>query len=499
MKSRDEFFTSRWGMILAVVGIAVGTGNIWRFPRIVAQNDGGSFLIPWVVFLFIWSIPLIIAEIGIGKKTRKGTVGAIALMAGKKFGWMGAFVGFVSTAIMFYYAVVAGWCIRYLYASMSGSLTSVSDHVGLWESFTGSFQPLLFHFFAMALGIYIIYKGVVKGIERWNRVLVPSLLVMLLMLAVRALTLDGAYEGIIYLFKPNPERLLDYRIWLQALTQNAWDTGAGWGLILTYAVYSRKREDIALNAALTGLSNNSVSLLAAIIVFATIFGIAGAAGVQELEIGSGSTNIGMAFIFLPQLFAQMPGGPVVQSFFSTLFFLSLSIAAISSLISMIELAVRVFIDMGLRRKNSILLVGSLGFLFGIPSALSLGFFYNQDWVWGVALMISGGFISFSVIKYGADAFRSEVINGEGSDVYIGKWFNVVITVLIPLQVVILIVWWLYSATQWDPQGWWNPFGAETLGTCILQWGIIILGFMGINSFLMRRTFRNGDLGGADHG
>jgi neurotransmitter:Na+ symporter, NSS family len=358
---------------------------------------------------------------------------------------------------------------------------------------------LLFHLFAMALGIYIIYKGVVKGIERWNRVLVPSLLVMLLALAVRALTLDGAYEGIIYLFKPNTDRLLDYRIWLQALTQNAWDTGAGWGLILTYAVYSRKREDIALNAALTGLSNNSVSLLAAIIVFATIFGIAGAAGVQELEIGSGSTNIGMAFIFLPQLFGQMPGGPVVQSFFSTLFFLSLSIAAISSLISMIELAVRVFIDMGLRRKSSILFVGSLGFLFGIPSALSLGFFYNQDWVWGVALMISGGFISFSVIKYGADTFRREVINGEGSDVYIGKWFNVVITVLIPLQVVILIVWWLYSATLWDPQGWWNPFGAETLGTCILQWGIIILGFIGINSFLMRRTFRNGDLGGVDHG
>ncbi len=488
MKDRAEFFTSRWGMILAVVGIAVGTGNIWRFPRIVAQNDGGSFLIPWVVFLFIWSIPLIMTEIAIGKKTRKGTVGAIAEIAGRKFGWMGAFVGFVSTAIMFYYAVVAGWCLKYLFSSISGSLITVEDHAGLWASFTGSYQPLLFHFLAMGLGVYIIYKGVVRGIERWNRVLVPALLVMLLVLALRAVTLEGAYDGLVYLFTPDFERLIDYRIWLQALTQNAWDTGAGWGLILTYAIYSRQREDIAVNAALTGFSNNSVSLLAAIIVFATIFGIAGHTGIRELEIGSGSTNIGMAFIFLPQLFTQMPGGTFVQSLFSTLFFLSLSIAAVSSLISMIELAVRVFIDMGLRRRNAILLVGSLGFLFGIPSALSLSFFYNQDWVWGVALMISGGFISFSVIKFGADKFRRELINGDGSDVQVGKWYNFLITLLIPVQVVVLIVWWLYSSTQWDPEGWWNPLGAETLGTCLLQWGIIIGTFVALNAWMVRKTF-----------
>lgn len=477
-------------MILAVIGIAVGTGNIWRFPRIVAQNDGGSFLIPWVIFLFIWSIPLIIAEIAIGKKTRKGTVGALAEMAGEKFGWMGAFVGFVATAIMFYYAVVAGWCIRYLYSSFTGSIVTTADHVVLWDSFTAGYQPLFFHAIAMLLGVYIIYRGVVKGIERWNRILVPALLVMLLTLAVRAVTLDGAMEGIVYLFTPNLERLLDHRIWLQALTQNAWDTGAGWGLILTYAIYLRKREDMALNAAVTGLSNNSVSLLAAIIVFATIFGIAGAAGIEELEIGSGSTNIGMAFIFLPQLFTQMPGGPVVQSFFSSVFFLSLSVAAISSLISMIELAVRVFMDMGLQRRNAIMIVGSLGFLFGIPSALSLTVFYNQDWVWGVGLMISGGFISFSVIKFGADKFRREVVNGEGSDVQIGKWYNYVISFLIPLQVIVLIIWWLYSSTQWDPEGWWNPFGAETLGTCLFQWGIILAIFIGFNKVIVRRTMKH---------
>jgi neurotransmitter:Na+ symporter, NSS family len=121
--------------------------------------------------------------------------------------------------------------------------------------------------------------------------------------------------------------------------------------------------------------------------------------------------------------------------------------------------------------------------------LSLTVFYNQDWVWGVALMISGGFISFSVIKFGVDKFRREVVNGEGSDIYIGKWYNYVIALLIPLQVTVLIVWWLYSSTQWDPDGWWNPFGAETLGTCLFQWGIILALFIGFNKAIVGRTLK----------
>ena len=124
---KKEFFTSRWGMILAVIGIAVGTGNIWRFSRIVAQNGGGSFLIPWVIFLLIWSVPLIIAEFAIGKYTRYGTIGGIAKLAGEKFAWMGAFIGFVTTAIMFYYSVVAGWCMKYLVGSLSGSVISTAE------------------------------------------------------------------------------------------------------------------------------------------------------------------------------------------------------------------------------------------------------------------------------------------------------------------------------------------------------------------------------------
>ena len=492
MSEKKEFFTSRWGMILSVIGIAVGTGNIWRFSRIAAQNGGGSFLIPWVAFLFLWSVPLIIAEMAIGKSTRFGTVGAIATIAGKRFAWMGAFIGFVSTAIMFYYSVVAGWCINYLAASVQGTLVTTPDHIALWESFTGSMRPLLFHALAMGIGAFVIYRGVVKGIERTNRILIPLLLLILLTLAVRAVTLPGAMEGIAYLFTPTWETLLDYKVWLSALTQNAWDTGAGWGLILTYACYARQKEDIALNAGLTAFGNNSVSLLAGITIFSTVFALAPSAGVSELISGTGSTNTGLAFIFLPQLFTHMPGGTFVQTFFSTIFFLGLTFAALTSLISMIELAVKVFMDMGLRRSRAIALVCTLGFLLGIPSALSLTFFENQDWVWGVALMVSGGFISFAIIKHGADRFRKESINADGADVTVGRWYNILITWIIPVQVLFLIGWWFSLAiTDFDAEGWWNPLHTYSVGTCLLQWGIMIGLFAVFNRWMVARTFRKG--------
>ena len=117
-----EQFSSRWGLILATLGMAVGTGNIWRFPRVAASNGGGSFLVAWVVFLLLWSIPLMIVEFSFGKRTRRGTVGAFLRMGGKGMAWMGAWVALCATAIMFYYAVVTGWCFRYLAAALTGSL-----------------------------------------------------------------------------------------------------------------------------------------------------------------------------------------------------------------------------------------------------------------------------------------------------------------------------------------------------------------------------------------
>lgn len=485
---QQEFFSSRWALIIATLGIAVGTGNIWRFSRIVAQNGGGSFLIPWVIFLLLWSVPLIIAEFAIGKSTRFGPVGAISKTAGKNFGWMGAFIVFVSTAIMFYYSVVTGWCLRYFFSAVSGDLFNTSDHLQYWNEFSNSASPIIYHFLAIVIVGVIVWRGVTKGIERATKLLVPSLLIILLILFVRAVTLPGALEGIKYFFTPKLEIILDYKVWLNALTQNAWDTGAGWGLIMTYAIYMRKEEDISLNAALIGFGNNSVSLLAGITIFSTVFALSSVDAMQQVS-QSGPANTGLTFIYLPILFSKISSSILINTFFATIFFLALFFAAVTSLISMVELSTRTLIDFGINRKKAIIFVSSIGFIFGLPSALNLTFLANQDWVWGVGLILSGAFISFSIIKYGVNKFRVEIINGCGSDFKIGKWYNYVIGILIPVQVVVLISWWLISSVSWDSE-WWNPFHPENAGTVLFQWIIVLAIFFSLNRFMVSKILRD---------
>jgi neurotransmitter:Na+ symporter, NSS family len=492
LMKQQEFFSSRWALIIASIGIAVGTGNIWRFSRIVAQNGGGSFLIPWVIFLLIWSVPLIIAEFAIGKSARMGPVGAISKTAGEKFGWMGAWIVFVSTAIMFYYSVVTGWCMKYFLSAATGDLFQVTEHLVYWNEFASGYQPLFFHLLSITLVAFVVIRGITRGVERVTKLLVPSLIFILIILFIRAVTLPGSFEGIKYFFTPDFKVILDYKVWLNALTQNAWDTGAGWGLILTYAVYMRKKEDISLNASLIGFGNNSISIIAGITIFSTVFALSSVDAMQQVS-QSGPANTGLTFIYLPVLFTKISGSSLINAIFASLFFLGLFFAAFTSLISMVELSARTLIDFGLSRKKAIIIIASCGFLLGLPSALDLNFLANQDWVWGVGLILSGAFISFAIIRYGVDKFRTEIINGEGSDVKIGKWYNYVIGILVPVQVVILISWWLISSIQWDPE-WWNPFRAENFGTVIFQWAIILVLFVLMNKYMVRKIFLNNQIG-----
>ncbi len=235
---------------------------------------------------------------------------------------------------------------------------------------------------------------------------------MILLIALgRTLTLDGSWEGIGFLFTPDWVTLTRPRVWLEALTQNAFDTGAGWGLILTYGAYMQSRHGVVKNAIITAAGNNAVSILAAVVIFGTVFAILGAdtGNAEALEVmrSSGPAATGLTFIWMLQLFAGMPAG----SLFAVLFFLGLSCAAFSSLISMIELVTRVVVDLGARRRYAIAGVCTVGFVLGVPSSIHLGFFENQDFVWSVGLMISGAFVAFAVIRYGARRFRIRTIDG----------------------------------------------------------------------------------------
>ena len=482
MTTRSEVFSSRWGMLLAMLGMAVGTGNIWRFPRIAASNGGGSFLVAWVVFLLAWSVPLLILEFAMGKATRRGTIGAFVKTLGPGFAWMGAWVAFVAVAIMFYYSVVMGWTLRFFVATLTGAVPGPGDPAAFWEGFHSTPEALLTHVVAMGMGIWVVSRGV-RGIETAARILIPSLIVLVIVLAIKAVTLPGAARGLEFLFTPNLAQLADWNVWIQALTQNAWDTGAGWGLVLTYAIYMRSREDTALNAFVIGFGNNSMSLLAGIMVLCTVFSVMPEA--QEQIVGAG--NEGLTFIWMPQLFAEIPGG----RFFQGLFFLALVFAAWTSLVSMIELATRILRDLGMTRGRAIAVVGTAGIVFGIPSALNIGFFQNQDWVWGVGLMMSGFFFAVAVLKYGVTKWRETFINHEHSDVRIGAWWDWAIR-LIVVEAVVLMGWWLWSARGADFRETWTLFSPYNIGSVVIQWAVVLAVLIAANRWLARSGDGGGD-------
>lgn len=465
--SKPEFFSSRWAVILAGLGVAVGAGNLWRFPRIAAQNGGAAFLIPWLIFLFAWSLPLLIAEFGLGRGARRGPIGAFAMLVGTRFAWMGGFVAVTAVMIMFHYSVVTGWALKYFVAALLGSLSGI-DTAAYWDTYSTSvWQPVAFHVVAVGLGIGIVARGVTRGIERANRILLPTLFVLLLLAVARAVTLPGAGRGLSFLFSPDLAALANHRTWLEALTQSAWSTGAGWGLVLTYAIYVRKDENVVVSATTIGVGNNIASLLAAMAILPTAFALLPS---DAALAAMASGNTGMAFIWIPRLFEQIPAGGL----FLPLFFLALFCAALSSLIAMLELGTRALYDAGVSRRMAVALVAAGTVVFGIPSAASPDVFNNQDWVWGFALMISGLFVALGASTYGVARFRRTLVNTSGAGLQVTRVYDWVLTYLVPAEFVAMFGWWMYQAiTANDPEGWWRPLRVYSLGTCLLQWGVVL--------------------------
>jgi NSS family neurotransmitter:Na+ symporter len=507
-----ERFSSRLGMMLAMLGMAIGTGNIWRFPRIAAQNGGGEFLIAWVVFLFMWSIPLILVEFGIGRKTRSGPTKAFIQMMGPRWAWMGAFAAFVTAAITFYYSVVAGWTLCYTFAALTGAIPE-STPGQFWVAYTSSAWPIITHAVIIFLTMMVVGRGV-AAIEKVAKVLMPALLCLIILLAIRAVTLPGASDGLSFMFTVDWANLSNARLWVEALTQNAWDTGAGWGLVLCYAVYLRQYEDTALNAFVLPVANNMISLLAGIMVFCTVFSVvptlasnlatqpASLEAYPELAeaVANGQalstdliqetifnqSNEGLTFIWMPQLFASIPFAP----FFMVLFFLSLSFAAFTSMMAQVEVITRTLVDAGINRKKAIGWVGIGVFILGFPSAISLRVLRNQDWVWGVALILAGLFFAIAVIKNGVDRFRKEELNHENSDLQIPKWWNLIIYLLVPIEAMVLIVWFLLEAKAQDPAAWLQPFKEYNVGTVLFQFALVLVVLISANRWIVRRNTRD---------
>ncbi|MCY4159182.1 MAG: sodium-dependent transporter, partial [Bacteroidetes bacterium] len=238
---------------------------------------------------------------------------------------------------------------------------------------------------------------------------------------------------------------------------------------------------------ITGVGNNTVSILAAIIVFGTVFAILGQEmsrpEVLEVMRSSGPGATGLTFIWMPQLFSKMPGGNIL----AILFFLGLSCAALSSLISMIEMVVRSVIDFGVNRSHAIVGVSIAALVLGVPSAINLGFFANQDFVWGLALIISGAFMAILVIRQGVRSFREKEIDNMTGDWNIGRAWDILMNYMVPILACVLLGWWLWlSATVYAPDTWYSPTDPYSLMTCVVQWGTIIAALLLLNRMMAGR-------------
>mgnify|MGYP001284148321 FL=1 len=528
--AESDQFSGRLGLIFASIGAAIGTGNIWRFPRMVGANGGGTFLIPWLFFLFVWSIPLVIAEFAMGKRSRVGTVGTFRIFAGKKFAWMGLWTAWISTAIGFYYAIVAGWCLKYFQLGISGGLTGDGvDTTEVWNTFLQSpMQVIAFQFLIIAITLLAIWKGA-KAIEKVNVLLMTSLFVLLFMTLGLSLWMDmsdGSLDGALFMFTVDPDMLMEPEVWINGLSQSAWSCSAGMGMCITYAVYMRKDEDTVLNAFTMGFANNSISIIAGLAVLSAIFAVSAD---PLTTVTNGSSAI--TFLALPEVFAQAPGGAVGAFVMMAGFFLALSFAAITSMISTVELCVRNFVDHGYDRQKSVLITSLAIFFFGLPSALMWikldaggvafpEFLEVQDHIWGYGLMFSGLFIAFSIWKYGyvkwkkevelgkaapglsgylgvgVSAFRDDFINTGDNDLEVGRWWDICLYLAFPFLFSVLMLSYFGDMIA-NTEDVWNPANPKGLGIILAFWGIVAAVFIVLNKTLIQRPLYRNVPEGAD--
>ena len=522
MGQSDEF-SSRWGLIFATIGAAIGTGNIWRFPRMVGANGGGTFLIPWLFFLFVWSIPLVIAEFALGKRSRTGTVGTFRIFGGKRLAWMGLWTAWISTAIGFYYAVVAGWCMNYFQLGFRGKLNEGIDTVEVWNNFLMSTElVILFQVLVIFITLAAIWGGA-KMIEKANTFMMISLFVLLFLALFLALWMDmsdGTLDGAMFMFSVDFDILMQPETWINGLSQSAWSCSAGMGMAITYAVYMKKDEDTTLNAFTMGLANNSISIIAGLTVLSAIF------AVQDdplATVTGGSSAI--TFLALPEVFAQAPGGSMTQWIMMWAFFLALTFAALTSMISTVELCVRNFVDHGFERNKAVGITGGALLVFGFPSTflwIRLSedgvrfpeFLEVQDHIWGYGLMFSGLFIAYTIwqfgfkiwrekvaageageglmgyVRHGVPAFRDEFINTGDSDVWIGRWWDFIMFIAFPVLFTVLIVSYFSDMIANTPDVW-NPSNPHGLTIILLFWGVVGSLFVGFNHILVARPlYRN---------
>ncbi|WP_159943504.1 MULTISPECIES: sodium-dependent transporter [unclassified Nocardiopsis] len=439
-RTREQWGT-RAGFLMAAIGSAVGLGNIWRFPYIAYENGGGAFLVPYLVALLTAGIPLLILEYGIGHRFRSSAPLAYRRIArpAEAIGWWQVAICFV---IAVYYGAIIAWSGAYLVFSVRqswgedpnafffGDYLQMSEAPGAITGYVpGVALPLIG---VWAVVLLILALGVRHGIEKANRVFIPLLVVLFLILVVQALTLDGAATGLDALFTPDWSAMLNGSVWVAAYGQIFFSLSIGFAIMVTYASYLRRRTDLTGTAITAGFANSSFELLAGIGVFAALGFMATTAGTGVDEVAA--SGIGLAFVAFPQIISTLPFGGAL---FGILFFGSLTIAGISSLISIVEVVISAVRDRtGLGRVPAVLIVGGLIALVSIllfPTPQGLHYldvfdhFINQ---YGIALAALVMLLVFGWALRRLPMFEKHV--NAVSSIRLALWWRIALGVITPL-------------------------------------------------------------------
>jgi len=345
---------SRIGFILAAAGSAIGLGNIWRFPYLAGEGGGGAFVLIYLVCVVGIGMPYLFAELALGRKSQRNPVGAIMSLVGPRSLWVivGAFCVLAGFVILSYYSVIAGWAVGYAVKEVIAPGMPFGEFVASPTLVIGLLAVFL------ALTLLVVVGGIEQGIERWAKILLPVLLVLMILVILRSVTLPGAAEGIAFFLVPDFSQVsLDLVI--VALGQAFFTLSLGMGAMITYGSYLAKSEDIAISGGYVVIFNTVVALMAGFMIFPAL----AATGVDA------SSGPALVFLALPEVFAQMPLGGLV----SVTFFVLLSIAALTSSISLLEVVVSYFVDeTAWSRKKSVLIIGGFAFLMAIPRRFRRG-------------------------------------------------------------------------------------------------------------------------------
>ena len=357
MNQTRESWSSNLGFILAGAGSAIGLGNIWRFPYMTGKNGGGAFLLVYLFCVFFIGLPVLIAEVAMGRRTQKSPIGAYQALRRSWFwpiiGGLGVLCGLL---ILSYYSVIAGWTLGYLVKSALGTLSHVTTPESAQSVFLDFIQSknltLGYHALFIFLCFAVVIGGVRGGIERWSRILLPVLFLLLLVLAIRSLTLDGAAEGLRFYLTPDISKI-NLQVSLAALGQGFFTLSLGMGAMITYGSYLGAKEHIPYSSFMITIFNTSVSLLAGLVIFPAVF-------VFGFDPAEGPS---LVFQVLPAVFSQLPAGQI----FAVLFFVLLVIAALTSGISLLEVVVSALMDQLKWSRGLAVTLAALGsFVLGIP-------------------------------------------------------------------------------------------------------------------------------------